>query len=163
MLRSHLLPRCVLDCLSFLAPTLISMLAPQPLRSGSPELPERLIPGLECSVCVGLVAQSCPTFCDCMECSPPGSTVHGDYPGKNIRVGCHALLHGIFPTQGSNPGLPHCSHQGSPSCLVRSLETLNSQLLCLFVCFLSVDAVLQTASLLCLHMVERDPLLCLSL
>ena len=43
-----------------------------------------------------------------------------DSPGKNISGGCHALLQGIFPTQGSNPGLPHCrqilyhlSHQGS--------------------------------------------------
>ena len=27
---------------------------------------------------------------------------------KNTGVGCHALLQGIFPTQGSNPGLPHC-------------------------------------------------------
>ena len=31
-----------------------------------------------------------------------------DFPGKNTGVSCHALLHGIFPTQGSNPGLPHC-------------------------------------------------------
>ena len=30
-----------------------------------------------------------------------------DSPGKNTGVGCHALLQGIFPTQGSNPGLPH--------------------------------------------------------
>ena len=44
-----------------------------------------------------------------------------DSPGKNTGVGCHALLQGIFPTQGSNPGLlhgrqtPYCqSHQGSP-------------------------------------------------
>ena len=49
------------------------------------------------------------------------SSVHGDSPGKNTRVGCHALLQGVFPTQGSNEGLPHCkwilyclSHQGSP-------------------------------------------------
>ena len=39
-------------------------------------------------------------------------------PGKNTGVDIHALLQGIFPTQGSNPGLPHCrqilSHQGSP-------------------------------------------------
>ena len=27
---------------------------------------------------------------------------------KNIGVGCYAFLQGIFPTQGSNPGLPHC-------------------------------------------------------
>ena len=42
------------------------------------------------------------------------------FPGKNTGVGCHALLQGIFPTQGWNPGLQHCrqildrlSHQGS--------------------------------------------------
>ena len=49
--------------------------------------------------------QPCPTLCDPMDCSPPGSSVHGDSPGKNTGVGCHALLQGIFPTQGSNPGL----------------------------------------------------------
>ena len=37
----------------------------------------------------------------------PGSSVHGDSPGKSTRVGCYTLLQGIFPTQGSNPGLPH--------------------------------------------------------
>ena len=44
-----------------------------------------------------------------------------DSPGKNTGVGCHALLQGTFPTQGSNPGLSHCkqilyqlSYQGSP-------------------------------------------------
>ena len=42
-------------------------------------------------------------------------------PGKNTGVACHSLLHGIFLTQGSNPGLLQCrwilycfSHQGSP-------------------------------------------------
>ena len=39
---------------------------------------------------------------------PPGSSVHGDSPGKNIGVDCSALRQGIFPTQVSNPGLPHC-------------------------------------------------------
>ena len=68
-----------------------------------------------------LVAQSCPTLCDPVDCSPPGSSVHGDSPGENPGVGCHALLQGIFPTQELNLGLPHCrqflyhlSHQGSP-------------------------------------------------
>ena len=55
-----------------------------------------------------LVAQSCPTFCDPMDCSPPGSSVHEDSPGENTGVGCHALLQGFFLTQGSNPGLPNC-------------------------------------------------------
>ena len=31
-----------------------------------------------------------------------------DSPSKNAGVGCHALLQGIFPTQASNPYLPHC-------------------------------------------------------
>ena len=44
-------------------------------------------------------------FCDPMDYSPPDSSVHGDSPGKNTRVGCHALLQGIFLTQGSNPCL----------------------------------------------------------
>jgi len=43
-----------------------------------------------------------------MDCSPPGSSVRGDFPDKNTGVGYHALLQGIFPTQGLNPGLPHC-------------------------------------------------------
>ena len=71
-------------------------------------------------VCMCLVAQSGQTLCDPMDCSLPGSSVHGDSPGKN--TGCYALLQGIFPTQGLNPGLLHCrwilyclSHQGSPN------------------------------------------------
>ena len=62
---------------------------------------------------------SCVLLCDPMDCSLLGSSVHGDSPGKNTGVGCHTLLQGIFPTQGSNPGLLHCrqilyrlSHQG---------------------------------------------------
>ena len=38
--------------------------------------------------------QSCPTFCNPMDCSPPGSSVHGDSLGKTTGVGCHALLQG---------------------------------------------------------------------
>ena len=47
-----------------------------------------------------------------------------DFPGKSTGVGCHFLLQGIFLTQGSNPGLPHCrqilyqlNHKGSPRIL----------------------------------------------
>ena len=36
---------------------------------------------------------------------PPGSFVHEGSPGKNTGVGCHALLQGIFPTQGVNSSL----------------------------------------------------------
>ena len=42
--------------------------------------------------------QLCLTLCDPMDCSPPGSSVHGDSPGKNTGVGWHALLQGIFPS-----------------------------------------------------------------
>ena len=40
------------------------------------------------------VAQSCPTLCDPMDCSLPSSSIHGDSPGKNTGVGCHAPLQG---------------------------------------------------------------------
>ena len=52
--------------------------------------------------------QPCPTLCDPIDCSPPGSSVHGDSLGKNTGVGCHALLQRILPTQGPNLGCPHC-------------------------------------------------------
>ena len=84
-----------------------------------------------CSVCVCyavlcLVTQLYLTLCNPMDCNPPGTSVHGDSPGKNTGVGCHALLQGIFPTLGSNSALLHCRrilyqliYQGSPiSCLV---------------------------------------------
>ena len=54
-----------------------------------------------------LVAQLCLTLCDPVDRNPPGSSVHGNFPGKNTGVGCQAVLQGIFPTQGLNPGLPH--------------------------------------------------------
>ena len=47
------------------------------------------------------LVQSYPTLCDLMVCSPPGSSVHGILQAK-IGVGCHALLQGIFLTQGLN-------------------------------------------------------------
>ena len=62
--------------------------------------------------------KSCPTLCNSMDYSPWNS------PGQNAGVGSLSLLQGIFPTQGSNPGLPHCrwiiyqlSHEGSPTTL----------------------------------------------
>ena len=60
------------------------------------------------------VAQSCPTLQPHVLYSPWNS------PGQNTGVGSLSLLQGIFPTQGSNPGLPHCrqilyqlNHKGS--------------------------------------------------
>jgi len=64
------------------------------------------------------VAQLSPNFWDPMNCN----LCPWNSPGKNTGVGSHSLLQGIFPTQGSNPGLPHCrqilyhpSHQQSPT------------------------------------------------
>ena len=77
---------------------------------------------LPTSIGGGLVPKSCPTLCEPMDYSLPGPSAHGDSSGKSTGVGCHVLLQGIFPTQGSNPSIPHCrqilyqlSYQGSPS------------------------------------------------
>ena len=71
------------------------------------------------SVCVH--PQSCPTLCDPMDRGPPRLLCPRNSPGKNTGVGCHFLLQGIFPTQGSNPHLLHWQvdslplhHLGSP-------------------------------------------------
>ena len=49
--------------------------------------------------------QSCPTLCDPMDYSLPGSSIHGASPGKNTRVGYHTLLQGIFLTQAISASL----------------------------------------------------------
>ena len=80
--------------------------------------------------CCCSIAKSCLTLCNPMVCSLPDSSVHGIFPArilewnsprKNTEVGCHSLLQGIFPAQGSNLCLLHCtqilyclSPQGSP-------------------------------------------------
>ena len=55
------------------------------------------------------VVQSCPSLRNPRDCSPPVSSVYADSPDKNTGVGCHALLQGIFPTQGLNLGLLHAN------------------------------------------------------
>ena len=61
------------------------------------------------------VIQSCSTLCD------PMTKQSMEFSGQKTGVGSLSLLQGIVPTQGSNPGLPHCrqilyqlSHQGNP-------------------------------------------------
>ena len=54
-----------------------------------------------------LAAQSCPTFCDPIDCSLPGSFVRGIFQARIVEWGSF-FLQGIFLTQGSNPGLLHC-------------------------------------------------------
>ena len=72
-----------------------------------------------CVVTGGLVTQSC-LLSPPRGLWPPRLLCPRDSPGKNTGEGCHVLLEGIFPTQGSNPGLPPCrqilyqlSYQGS--------------------------------------------------
>ena len=55
------------------------------------------------------------------------SPLSRDSPGKNTGVGCHSLLQGIFLTQGSNLGLPHCR------------QTLYHPHLCVCVCVFERD------------------------
>ena len=58
-----------------------------------------------CAFCACYIPQLCPTRCDPIGHSPWGSSAHGDFPGKNTRVSCHALIQGVFPTQWLNPRL----------------------------------------------------------
>ena len=54
------------------------------------------------------VAQSRLTFCDPMDCRPPGSSVHGILPARILEwVAISFLLQGIFPTKGLNSSLLH--------------------------------------------------------
>ena len=69
-------------------------------------------------VCV-LDAQSRPAFCDPVNFSSPGSSVHGILPGKNIGLDCHSPLQ--LPFSGIEPGLLYyrqilyqLSHRRSP-------------------------------------------------
>ena len=70
--------------------------------------------------CAALSPSVMSAVCDLVDCSPLGSSVHGDSPGKNTEVGTLSLLQGIFPSQELNQGLLHCrwilyqlSYQGS--------------------------------------------------
>ena len=53
-----------------------------------------------------LVSQLCPTLCDPMDCSPPGSSVHGDSPGKDTGVGLPCPPPGDLPNLEIKPRSP---------------------------------------------------------
>ena len=89
-----------------------------PVRQGLP--PERTQPSTVTPVC--MLSRSVVPDSDPVDCSPPGSSVHGDSPDKNTGVGCHFLLQGILQprdqTQVSHIAdrfLYHLSHQGGQS------------------------------------------------
>ena len=82
------------------------------------------------------VAQSCPTLRDPIDCSLPGSSTHGIFPGKSTGVGCHFLLQRIFLTQGLKPGFQHyrqtldcLSHQGSLAIIQSTIKSCFNHLL----------------------------------
>ena len=84
-----------------------------------------------------LAAQSCRTLCNPMDCSPPGSSVRGDSPGKNTGVGCHALMsnrepRGILAEAGNTGvGEVHRCGGGNPlhHCLLLDLFLIK---ICIF-------------------------------
>ena len=93
-----------------------------PQLGSSLSLPERACsqqkrprPAKNNKCCTMLSCFSCVWLCNSMDWSPPGSSVHGDSPGKNTGVWCYALLHGIGLTQGLNPHLLHLLHRQSGS------------------------------------------------
>ena len=57
-------------------------------------------------VCVCAHAKSLRWLCDLVKCSPPGSSVHAIFLGKNTGVGCHFLLQGNLPDPGIKPMSP---------------------------------------------------------
>ena len=61
---------------------------------------------LQGSVNACSITQSCPTLCDLMECSPPGSSIHGISPGKNTGVGWPFPSPGDLPNPAVEPGFP---------------------------------------------------------
>ena len=83
---------------------------------------------LDACVCAKSL-QLCLTLCDPMDCGPPGSSVHGILQARTLmtRLGCHALLQGIFLTQELIPCVVHFLHwqasslplapPGKPLCL----------------------------------------------
>ena len=72
-------------------------------------------------------AQSCPTLCDSMDCSPPGSSVHGILQARILEWVAISFSHGIFLTQGLNPCLLHLLHWQ-----VDSLPLVPAMYLCIF-------------------------------
>ena len=102
-------------------------------------------------VCVCVCAQSCLTFLWVYGRQPARLLCPWDFPGKDTGVCCHFLLQGIFPSQGSHPGLLYCrrilyclNHQGSP-CVSLKRRSLNLNLSLSCVCFeCSVAQLCQT-------------------
>ena len=88
--------------------------------------------------------QSCLTLCNPVDCSPPGFSVHGDSPGKNTKVRCHALLQGIVLIQEANSSL-----LSPPALCSGFLTTSSTWVALLFVLRKSVNWCLYSHCLTC--------------
>ena len=79
-------------------------------RSRIIDLQDKRVVSWGCACVHAKSLQSYSTLCNPKDCSPLSSSIHGNSPGKITGVGCHALLQGIFLTQGSNPHLLRLLH-----------------------------------------------------
>ena len=86
-------------------------------RSGEDEL---------CGLSLCVCAQLFPTLCDPMDCTLPGCSVHGIFPGKNTGVDCHFLFQVLFLTQELNLSLQHLLHWHTDSLPLSYLGNLSS-------------------------------------
>ena len=98
---------------------------------------------LSCFTCQGgwyklncEVDQSCPILCNPKDCILPGSSIHGIFQARVLEWVAISFSRGIFLTQGSNPGLPHCrltlyqfSYQKSPWTKWPGIKTDSSSVL----------------------------------
>ena len=113
-------------CCFWNAPTVSRLSTCCSLLLNDPSAPHKRL------VCV--CAQSCPTL-QLLVPQPTRLLCPWDSPGRNTGVHCRFLLQGSFPTQGLNPGLPHCrqildplSHQGSPQAHVTQFNKYMNKL-----------------------------------
>ena len=147
-------------------PTFFNLSLNFAISSSWPE--SQSVPGFVFAACIVKVKS---TLCDPTDCSLPLSSVHGIFPGKSTGVDCHILHQGIFLTQGSNPGLPHCrqmlyhlshqgSHQGSwlyrasPSSVAKNIINLMPMVPCKCYLFLKSHHLLKVGKSCPVHIVS---------
>ena len=94
--------------------------------------------------------QLCPSLCDPMDCGPLGSSVHGDSSGKNITVGFHVLLKGIFLTQIKPSSLMSPALAGGFFTTGATWEAVEMQYLIFFFFIIEIQFIYSCARLILL-------------
>ena len=87
-----------------------------------------------------LVAQSCSTLCEPMDCSPPGPSVHGDSPGKSTTVGWPWPPPGDLPNLGTEPRSHALQADSLPSEPPRKPSLSLASLILVFISLVSLDS-----------------------